>query len=106
MSIEKPEDSGVSRRAMLMKLGLAATAAYAAPVLLRLGDAHASGGSGGSGGRGSGGRGSGGRGSGGRGRGGGGGRGSFSGFSGRRAGSRRGGQDAGRALRSLFRFGG
>lgn len=42
MSIEKPKETGLSRRAMLTRLGLAATAAYTAPVLLRLGDAHAS----------------------------------------------------------------
>lgn len=42
MSIEKPKETGLSRRAMLTRLGLAATAAYAAPVLLKLGDAHAS----------------------------------------------------------------
>ncbi len=42
MSIEKPKEAGLSRRAMLTRLGLAATAAYAAPVLLRLGEAHAS----------------------------------------------------------------
>ncbi len=74
----------LDRRRMLMRLGLAATAIYSAPVLLQLNEAHASGGSGGGrggsgggrgggsggrGGRGSGGRGSGGRGSG-RGRGG------------------------------------
>lgn len=41
MSIEKPKETGLSRRAMLTRLGLAATAAYAAPVLLRLGDAQA-----------------------------------------------------------------
>lgn len=49
----------MSRRQMLLKLGLAATVTYAAPVLLGLGGAHASsGGSGGSGGRGGGGQGS------------------------------------------------
>ena len=42
MSIEKPKETGLSRRAMLTRLGLAATAAYTAPVLLRLGEAHAS----------------------------------------------------------------
>ena len=42
MSTEKSKETGLSRRAMLTRLGLAATAAYAAPVLLRLGDAHAS----------------------------------------------------------------
>ena len=63
----------LSRRQALMRLGIAAGAIYAAPVLVNLDAAHASrgsgGGSGSGGGRGSGGRGSGGRGSGGGGRG-------------------------------------
>ena len=46
MSIENTRKSEtrttLSRRAMLMRLGLAAGAAYAAPVLLNLGEAHAS----------------------------------------------------------------
>mgnify|MGYP007011842334 CR=1 FL=1 len=42
MSNEKPKEAGLSRRAILTRLGLAAGAAYAAPVLLRLGEAHAS----------------------------------------------------------------
>ena len=42
MSTGNPREGNVSRRAMLMRLGLAATAAYAAPVLLKLGEAHAS----------------------------------------------------------------
>lgn len=46
MSIENTRKSEtrttLSRRAMLMRLGLAAGAAYAAPVLLKLGEAHAS----------------------------------------------------------------
>ena len=57
----------LSRRQALMRLGIAAGAIYAAPVLVNLDAAHASrgsgGGSGSGGGRGSGGRGSGGRGS-------------------------------------------
>lgn len=40
----------LDRRAVLMRLGLAAGAIYAAPVLLQLSEARASGGSGGSGG--------------------------------------------------------
>src|SRR5690606_23940809 len=43
----KPRDP--ARRRMLRRLGLVAGIAYAAPVLLRLGDAHASGSGGGSG---------------------------------------------------------
>ena len=42
MSTEKSKETGLSLRAMLTRLGLAATAAYTAPVLLRLGEAHAS----------------------------------------------------------------
>lgn len=112
MSTDKPREGDVSRRTMLMRLGLAATAVYAAPVLLKLGEAHASGGSGGgSGGRGSGGRGSGGRGSGFSGRGGrGGGRsgGSFSGLRARRsrkqAGPGRAVRRSVRKARELFSF--
>ena len=66
------EGADLTRRRLLLRLGLASAIAYSAPVLLQLNAAHASRGSGGrgSGGRGSGGRGSGGRGSGGRGSGG------------------------------------
>ena len=42
MSNDKRGEAGFSRRAMLTRLGLAAGAAYSAPVLLRLGEAHAS----------------------------------------------------------------
>ena len=78
---ERIEEASTDRRRMLTLLGLAATAAYVAPTLLSMDQAHASGGSGRGGGSG-GGRGSGG---GGRGRGsGGGGRGRGSGGSGRR----------------------
>jgi uncharacterized membrane protein YgcG len=41
------QDTRLSRRKMLMRLGLAATAAYAAPTMLQLGEAKASGFSGG-----------------------------------------------------------
>lgn len=41
MSNDKPGEAGLSRRAMLTRLGLAAGAAYSAPVLLRLGEAQA-----------------------------------------------------------------
>ncbi len=48
---EKPRDNPVSRRRMLARLGLTATAIYAAPMLTTLSEARASGGgSGGSGG--------------------------------------------------------
>ncbi len=58
MSIEDTKPGGLSRRAMLTRLGLAAATAYMAPAMLKLDEAHASSGrSGGS--RGSGGRGSG-----------------------------------------------
>ena len=50
----------LTRRRMLMRLGLSAAAVYAAPVLLRLSDARASAGSGGGSGGSGGGRGSGG----------------------------------------------
>lgn len=43
MSTEKSRDERLSRRAMLSRLGLAATAVYTAPVLLKLGEARASG---------------------------------------------------------------
>ncbi|MEX0590576.1 MAG: hypothetical protein WD207_05775 [Xanthobacteraceae bacterium] len=39
-------EPAITRRRMLMRLGLAATAVYAAPVLLQLSEARASGGSG------------------------------------------------------------
>ena len=42
MSTRKSTESIMSRRAVLARLGLAATAAYAAPVLLDLGQAKAS----------------------------------------------------------------
>ena len=42
MSIEKPKETALSRRAMLTRLGLAATAIYAAPSLLKLGEAQVS----------------------------------------------------------------
>lgn len=45
MSTENANETVLSRRRMLMRLGLAATAAYAAPVMLSLDKAHASGGS-------------------------------------------------------------
>lgn len=98
------DGAALSRRSMLMKLGLAATAAYAAPVMLKLGEAHASGGSG-SGGRGRGGGRSGGPGGPGRAGHGRGGRGSFSGFGGRRRVSARRSTRSRRRtfrLRSLF----
>lgn len=41
MSNDKRGEAGFSRRAMLTRLGLAAGAAYSAPVLLRLGETHA-----------------------------------------------------------------
>lgn len=41
MSNDKPREAELSRRAMLTRLGLAAGAAYSAPVLLRLGEAQA-----------------------------------------------------------------
>ncbi len=41
MSNDKAKEAGLSRRAMLARLGLVATAAYSAPVLLRLGEAQA-----------------------------------------------------------------
>ena len=109
MPNHKPEEetmgAGLSRRNMLMKLGIAATAAYAAPVMLKLGEAHASGGSGGGraggfgGGQHGGGPGNAGRGGFGRGS-----RGSFSGFSGRRTKSRSSSRTDRRTfrLRSLF----
>lgn len=52
---ERRAGPDLTRRRMLRRLGLAATAAYAAPVMLGLGRAYASGGSGGSGGGGGGG---------------------------------------------------
>lgn len=41
MSNDEKQNAGLSRRAMLARLGLVATAAYSAPVLLRLGEAQA-----------------------------------------------------------------
>lgn len=41
MSNEKTKETGLSRRAMLMRLGLVAGVAYSAPVLLQLGEAQA-----------------------------------------------------------------
>lgn len=41
MSNDGKREARLSRRAMLARLGLAATAAYAAPVLLKLGEAQA-----------------------------------------------------------------
>ena len=41
MSNEKTEETKLSRRAMLTRLGLAAGAIYAAPALLQLGEAQA-----------------------------------------------------------------
>jgi hypothetical protein len=81
------EAPDLTRRRMLMRLGLGASAVYAAPVLLRLSEAKASPGSGGgSGGSGGGSGGSGG----GSGRGSGGGRGGSGGRGGASAGSRGG----------------
>ncbi len=56
MSTDNGNKTALTRRHMLAKLGLAATALYAAPVMLQLSHAHASGASGGgsSGGGGSG----------------------------------------------------
>ena len=42
MSTERQKQPALSRRGMLLKLGLAATAVYATPVMLKLSDAHAS----------------------------------------------------------------
>lgn len=42
MSAGNSNEARMSKRAMLAKLGLAVTAAYIAPVMLRLDDAHAS----------------------------------------------------------------
>lgn len=90
----------LSRRNVLLKLGLGAAAIYAAPVMLKLGEARASGASGGSGGSGSGGWG-GGSGSGsGSGRWGGGRGGSFSGGRRNTGSSRNRGE---RAVRSIQR---
>lgn len=41
MSNDDTKRTGLSRRTMLARLGLAATAAYSAPVLLKLGEAQA-----------------------------------------------------------------
>ena len=41
MSNDEKQNAGLSRRAMLARLGLVATAAYSAPVLLKLGEAQA-----------------------------------------------------------------
>ncbi len=53
MSTDNKKNPSLTRRSMLMKLGLGATVAYMAPVMLKLGEAHASGGSRGSASRGS-----------------------------------------------------
>ncbi|MEX1235301.1 MAG: hypothetical protein WEB56_09980 [Roseovarius sp.] len=98
------QNSNISRRRMLAKLGLATGVAYVAPAMMHLSAAHASGGSGGGGaGGGSGGGSGGGRGGSG---GSGGGRGGGSGGSGP-SGGRRGGSSgpSGRSNRSGLGFG-